>query len=83
LTSVHSSNVHIAYYGIELAKGCWNAYLLEDQPTSGQPWLSRVQSAINFAKPMLEVIGTEEESETAQGLITIQTILTLLEQESS
>ncbi|PVG02620.1 hypothetical protein CPB86DRAFT_530653 [Serendipita vermifera] len=70
-----------AYYAIELAKGCWNAHLLESQYSNGKFWLLRVQSAIDFAKPMLQIIGGEEECETAQGLVTIETLESLLEEE--
>lgn len=62
------------YYAAELAKACWNAYILTSEPI----WISRAKGTLQFSRGILEVAGGEEELEAAAGLTTCQTLESLI-----
>jgi hypothetical protein len=67
----------IGYYALELAKACWNAYILDSESV----WLKRTKVSLEFSRRILEVVGGEEEDETAAGLVVIETLESLISQE--
>jgi hypothetical protein len=60
--------VLIGYYTLELAKACWNAYVLSSESI----WLKRTNTSLRFARKILEVVGGEEEDEIAAGVMIIE-----------
>jgi len=62
---------------LELAKACWNAYVLSPESI----WLKRAKTSLRFARKILEVVGGEEEDEIAAGLMIIERLEPLIAKE--